>query len=203
MPLIAARVSRFGVKGGMPKKYPLADVVTITRPAWALTDGGFMNDTAYNDRTDLQKIQSQWNKIGGLLGRGRDWSAAIVRAATAAEIAANVAVRQRFVGTGFQADFVDSLLKWANGIDGKFTRLIIPSEVDQVRRDQLSTLKVHADRINQKRNEIVHRGAFADKPEAEEIIGLARIIIDGLVRHYHPEFVLRDKPSEPKAGKSE
>jgi hypothetical protein len=152
-----------------------------------------MFTSPYNDRPDLDKIQSQWNKIGGLMARGRDWSAAIVRAATAAEIAANVAVRQRFATSGFDNSFVDSLLKWANGVEGKFARLIIPSETEEVRKAQLVRLKVHADRINLKRNDIVHRGAFAEKIEAAEIVELAKQVVHGLVQHYHPTFVLREK----------
>ena len=152
-----------------------------------------MFTSPYNDRSDLDKIQSQWNKIGGLMMRGRDWSAVIVRAATSAEIAANVAVRQRFSTSGFDNTFVDSLLKWANGVEGKFARLIIPSETDGARKAQLIALKGHADRINLKRNEIVHRGAFAEKPEAEEIVDLAKQVVHGLVQHYHPGFVLREK----------
>jgi hypothetical protein len=42
----------------------------------------------YSERTDLEKIKSQWKKTTGFLERG-EWSSAIVRAATAAEIAAN------------------------------------------------------------------------------------------------------------------
>jgi len=159
-----------------------------------------MSTTPYNDRSDLQKIQSQWNKIGGLLARGKDWSAAIVRAATAAEIAANIAVRQRFAGTGFSNDFVDSLLKWANGIDGKFTRLILPAEADDARKAQLGSLKKKAELINQKRNDIVHRGAFADEPDALQLIEEARQVVHGLVQHYHPAFTLHDKQTTKAAA---
>jgi hypothetical protein len=49
----------------------------------------------FEQRNDQEKIQSQWNKLIGLHSR-EEWSAAIVRAATAAEIAANFAVRQEF-----------------------------------------------------------------------------------------------------------
>jgi hypothetical protein len=66
----------------------------------------------------------------------------------------------------------------------------IPSETEEARKDQLLAIKGHADRINQK---IVHRGAFAEKPEADEIVGVAGEVINGLLRHYLPEFVLQDK----------
>jgi hypothetical protein len=59
----------------------------------------------YAARTDLQKIQSQWNKLSGLHTR-EEWSAAVVRAATAAEIAANFAIRREFAARStFDTDF--------------------------------------------------------------------------------------------------
>jgi hypothetical protein len=56
-----------------------------------------MPNKSYQERTDLQKIQSQWNKPGGLHSR-EEWSAAIVRTATAAEIAASFAIGNYAVG---------------------------------------------------------------------------------------------------------
>lgn len=42
----------------------------------------------YWERTDLEKVQTQWNKLQGLHLRDES-SATIIRAATAAELAAN------------------------------------------------------------------------------------------------------------------
>ena len=71
--------------------------------------------TPYQEHTDLKKIQKQWHKLTGLHSR-EEWSAAIVRAATAAELAANFAIRAEFTARSeFDADFVNSLLRWANG----------------------------------------------------------------------------------------
>src|SRR5690242_4865570 len=80
----------------------------------------------YEERTDLEQIRAQWIKLTGLHSR-EEWSAAVVRAATAAEIAANFAVRREFSLRGEQdAILVDSLLKWANGLPGKLDRLLLP-----------------------------------------------------------------------------
>ena len=49
----------------------------------------------YDERSDLEKILSQWKKLSGLVKR-KEWSAAVVRAATAAEIATNFAIRKEF-----------------------------------------------------------------------------------------------------------
>jgi hypothetical protein len=155
-----------------------------------------MRATPYNDRSDIDKLQSQWNKIAGLRSR-RDWSAAIVRAATAAEIAANIAVRKRFeANSQFSPEFVNELLEWANGIKGKFSRLIVPSEKDKDRKKELKALEGIADKINGKRNAIVHRGAFAEEPDTVEVVGWARRIVEGLVLPHHPGFTLQEKPTK-------
>ncbi|GAA3787622.1 hypothetical protein AAG593_14835 [Citromicrobium bathyomarinum] len=150
-----------------------------------------MGKTPYDDRDDLEKLRSQWKKIDGILERRKEWSAAIVRAATAAEIAANIAIRKRFESESkFSSEFVDSLLRWANGIDGKFGRLIIPAERDEVRKKALGKLKKRSERLNKKRNAIVHQGAFASKREMRELVNLSREIVNELVIPWEPEFVL-------------
>ena len=86
----------------------------------------------YSERTDLEKITSNWKKISGLIGR-EEWSSAIVRAATAAEIATNLVVREELeVKRGLETDFVDHLLEWANGIQGKYQKLILPVTKDEI-----------------------------------------------------------------------
>jgi len=153
-----------------------------------------MTKTPYDDRDDLEKLRSQWNKINGIIGREHEWSAAIVRAATAAEIAANIAVRKRFERESeFSPEFVSSLLIWANGIEGKFNRLIIPAEQDETRRRALQAIKKRAEELNKKRNAIVHRGAFASEGEARALIDLARELVNTLVRPWEPTFKLGGK----------
>lgn len=153
-----------------------------------------MTKTPYDDRDDLEKLRLQWNKINGIIAREHEWSAAIVRAATAAEIAANIAIRKRFEQeSDFSVEFVNSLLIWANGIDGKFSRLIIPVEQDVERRKVLQALKKRAEELNKKRNAIVHRGAFATETESRKLINLAREIVNALVKPWEPNFQLRGK----------
>lgn len=85
----------------------------------------------YAERTDLEKMQSQWNKLSGLHSR-EEWSAAVMRAATAAEIAANFAVRREFASRSkFEPEFVNKILKMANGLGGKVDRL--PHSIVRVR----------------------------------------------------------------------
>jgi hypothetical protein len=79
----------------------------------------------YENRDDLEKIASQWKKLTALHDR-RDYSAAITRCSTAAEIAANLAIRREFdaVSDLLPAQ-VNSFLRDANGLNGKVRRLLL------------------------------------------------------------------------------
>ncbi|MGE0853981.1 MAG: hypothetical protein AB7O44_30945 [Hyphomicrobiaceae bacterium] len=125
----------------------------------------------YGERTDLEKIQSQWNKLSGLHSR-EEWSAAVVRAATAAEIAANLAVRREFAARGeFEPEFVNKILKLANGLGGKVDRLLTPLyEHDVAKSEAMAELKVRADQINGRRNAVAHQGEFCNADEAQAAI---------------------------------
>jgi hypothetical protein len=125
----------------------------------------------YNERSDFEKLQSQWNKLSGLHLRDEP-SAAIVRCATAAEIAANYAIRTEWARqTQFDAAIVDQFLRWANGLHGKVTRLFVPVYFAHPEKSKAAKALVKsADRINAVRNAIVHQGAFSNKEAAEAAI---------------------------------
>jgi hypothetical protein len=147
----------------------------------------------YDQRTDIERIQSQWHKLTGLHTR-EEWSAAIVRAATAAEIAANYAIRRRFgEQSTFDANFVDGQLRWANGIVGKIDRLLMPLFKGTPDEETVKPLKAAAEVINRHRNEIVHSGEFRDEDEATAVIEQAKVFIETLVRIYDPTFNLEKR----------
>ncbi|SRR5216684_6943286 len=152
-------------------------------------------NTKYEGLTDLEKLRKQWRKLSGLEAR-EEWSAAIVRAATAAEIAANFAVRREFeTASHFDAEFVDSLLRWANGLAGKLDRLLIPlSGHAKSKYKTMKSLGKIAGDINAKRNAIVHQGEFCNDGEAKKAIADARKFITTLVQLYEPAFLLKGKP---------
>ena len=147
----------------------------------------------YEKRTDLEKIQSQWNKLSGLHSR-EEWSAAIVRAATAAEIAANFAIRKEFESKSkFDKEFINSLLRWANGIAGKIDRLLIQLSEGEKHHKTIKKLKTVSEQINKKRNAIAHQGEFCNEEEAKAAIQQSREFIETLVHIYEPNFALKDK----------
>ncbi len=148
---------------------------------------------SYEDRTDLEKIQSQWHKLSGLHSR-EEWSAAIVRAATAAELAANFAIRREFQSkSNLSPRFVDSLLKWANGIAGKIDRLLVHLSEDEKHHKTIKGLKIVSEQINKKRNAIAHQGEFCNKGEAKAAIQQSKKFIETLVQLYEPSFALKER----------
>lgn len=153
-----------------------------------------MASKPYQQLTDIQKLQKQWHKLSGLHSR-EEWSAAIVRAATAAELAANHAIRAEFAARSqFDDKFVDSLLRWANGLSGKLRNLLVPLvATDSAKRGAIGTLQTLADRVNAKRNAIAHQGEFCNEAEATEAIANARSVITSLVTLYEPQFKLTDR----------
>src|SRR5258708_462326 len=144
----------------------------------------------YEKRSDLEKCRSQWHKLRGLHSR-EEWSAAIVRATTAAEIAANYAIRREFSNRSeFPSQFVDSLLRWANGLKGKLDHLLVPLSADAERKKLLSDLAALATEINEHRNSIVHRGEFRNEDVATEVIAKAEEFILRLIHLHKPSFEL-------------
>jgi hypothetical protein len=112
---------------------------------------------------------------------------AIIRAGTCAEIAANIVARAELVHTRhLESRFVDSLLRWANGLQGKFSRIILPLFEGT---HQHATLKKHHRAIgtlNDTRNEIAHGGRFASKKDAEKLLRIAHLVCSDLTSRYTP-----------------
>jgi len=147
----------------------------------------------YEERTDLEKIQSQWHKLSGLQTR-KEWSAVIVRAATAAELAANFAIRKEFRSKStLSPKFVDSLLRWANGIAGKIDRLLMHLTAGENRHKTIKNLKTVSEKINKKRNAVAHQGEFCNEAEAKASIQQSKEFIETLVQLYEPDFVLKER----------
>jgi hypothetical protein len=144
----------------------------------------------YAQRTELEKIQSQWKKATGLHSRNES-SAAIVRAATAAELAANLAIRKEFQSKSkLSAAFIDGLLIWANGIAGKIDRLLIPLTKGEKQHKIITKLKDVSARINKKRNSVAHQGEFCNPKESEAVIKDAKQFIETLLKIYEPGSAL-------------
>ena len=145
----------------------------------------------YSQRTDTEKLESNWTKTLGLFERD-EYSMAVIRAGTCAEIAANIVIRSELVQKRqLEAAFVDSLLRWANGLQGKFSRIILPLFKGT---PQHATLKKHhkaIETLNDTRNEIAHGGRFSSQESAEKLLHIAHSLCSGLVAHYAPKLKLK------------
>jgi hypothetical protein len=159
--------------------------------------------TPYNERPDLDKLQSQWSKLSGLHVR-QEPSAAIVRCSTAAEIAANYAIRHEFQQrTQFDANVVDQFLLWANGLGGKVVRLFVPIYFANPKESDVARLLIaSAEKINRVRNEIVHQGRFSNPTEASTVIAEAKRFIDTIVGLSVPGFDIQDRKRNAKTLKA-
>ncbi len=159
-----------------------------------------MSTKPYEKRTDLEKCQSQWWKLQGLHTR-EEWSAALVRAATAAKIAANYVLRDEFrLQSELSARVIDKFLLWANGLAGKIDHLLVPLSEGTPRAHKIVKLRSLASEINKTRNAVVHRGEFRDEDEATEAIAKTKLFIEGLVRLYEPAFKLRKRRKRPSSN---
>ena len=131
---------------------------------------GKSNKKPYDERTDDEKLLSNWKKAVGLFER-EDWSASIMRVATSSEIASNIYIRHYLLERhGLPEDFVNSLLKSANGIAGKFRQLITPAAKSLDKWDEVRTLQQKIDSINKHRNEVAHAGRFKNRKDAKSSV---------------------------------
>jgi hypothetical protein len=149
---------------------------------------------SYNERTDLDKLQSQWNKLSGLHLRDEP-SAAIVRCSTAAELAANYAIRHEWARqTEFDATVVNQFLFWANGLRGKIERLFVPIYFARPKNSKTARALINsAQKINKVRNEVVHQGRFSNTKKAGDVIAEAKRFIDIIVGLSKPGFDIKDR----------
>ncbi len=144
----------------------------------------------YSKRTDLEKLESNWTKTIGLFNRG-EFSVSIVRAATTAELAANYVIRKELCKKHIlPKEFVDNLLVWANGLNGKFAKLIIPITKGNNRGKAYQQGWEKLKRLNRERNAVAHSGEFKGQTTAVAVLNDAREVIQTLVRPYQPGFKL-------------
>lgn len=146
----------------------------------------------YNDRNDIERLETNWERTCSLM-KARQFSMAIVRSATCAEIATNIVIRAELIQQRkLKAPFVDSLLIWANGIQGKFQRILLPLLKGTARGKEFGALFTNVDRLNRERNRVVHGGWISDKKPAVELVSLAKEICNQIVEPYHRELKLLD-----------
>ncbi len=145
----------------------------------------------YNQRTDLEKIKSNWKKTKGLFKR-EEWSTVVMRAVTTVELAANYVIRKELQERrNIEEEFVNHLLIWANGIRGKFDKLIVPLFINTDLAKELKTLNKKAQEINRERNSVAHSGQFKEKLIATKVMDVSKEITEALISIYENDFQLK------------
>lgn len=145
----------------------------------------------YSQRSDLERVESNWIKTLGLFAR-REYSLSIVRAAVTAELALNYVIRQELLGRHrLPSTFVDKHLKWANGIRGKLDRLYLPIVEGTKLEGRAKTTAKALETLNDQRNAIAHRGEFREKQTAQKCLELAEKEITSLITEYDKAFCLQ------------
>jgi hypothetical protein len=94
------------------------------------------------------------------------------------------------VNRKLEKGFVDNLLIWANGIQGKLDRLILPISKGSNKHKIFTAAKTKIAGINKERNSIVHSGQFKKKNTAKHIIIVSKEVIEILVQQYSADFTL-------------
>ena len=107
--------------------------------------------------------------------------------------------------TDFIDESVNNLLKFANGLDNKMRRLLLPAIVG-MRIAKFTGLQKLAEDISSVRSRIVHQGEFLDEEASVIVIEKARMFIQQLVTIYDQNFQLKDQsnytpPSPAKKAK--
>lgn len=144
----------------------------------------------YDERTDDQKLKSNWTKARGQFDR-KDWSACVIRVATSAEISANIYIR-RFLLTdhSLPPKFADALLLGSNGLDGKFKRLIKPAAEHRGTWSEIKSLQKKIESLNDHRNSVVHAGKFKNEADAKAAFEHSLAIIKVLAPQESSKLVL-------------
>jgi hypothetical protein len=144
--------------------------ISIGYPTSAFTDAKTMSSKKskpYSEKSDIEKIESNWKKVSGLFDR-EEWSSAVVRAATASEIAT----------------------KWANEIQGKFDRLLLPVTKGTALHNKFKKVRSKVTEINDERNAVAHSGQFKKRTTAEKVCLNAKEVIEVIVGTYHKNYRL-------------
>ena len=125
----------------------------------------------YSKASDDEKVARNWNKAIGLYDRG-EWSVAVLRCATCLELMVNFAIRQELVTENkLPLQFVDNLLKNANGIHSKYQNLFLPIMAQYEEHDDLKRLwGERIVKVNAERNKIAHQGEFRSRKSAKKVM---------------------------------
>jgi hypothetical protein len=151
---------------------------------------GKNNGNGSANRTGLEKVQSAWAQVGVLM-KGRQWSAAVARAASALKTALSIASTcERRKRPHLEPDLVVHRLGCDNDMTGSVDKLLRMVTTSAEGREKAKRLRDIATRIDEQRNLVIQTGAHMTEDEAKEIVGLSKALAERSVQFCHPEFFL-------------
>jgi len=121
------------------------------------------------------------------------------------ELAANLVIEAELVHKkSLPREFANHLMIWANGLRGKFEKLIYPILREDPAFSQIrSSIDKVWRRVNKQRNSVAHSGAFKKRKTAFAAINDAHFVITQLVSPYDSSFNIEklDKTDRDLAAK--
>lgn len=151
----------------------------------------------YNDAEDDEKVRRNWTKTLGLFERG-EYSAAVLRAAISLELMVNFAIREELVDTkDLPLDFVNKLLKDANGITRKYHGIFLPVMEEYEEHKELKVIwKTKIEKVNARRNKIAHGGEFENRKPVLDILCLTHDVLTEIMPLFGSNERFRKPTSE-------
>lgn len=142
----------------------------------------------YSRASDVRKVQINWHS-SCLSYINHEYSMAIVRSAVCIELAATLAIRIELIkNRRLEPQFVDHLLRWANGLNGKFEKILYPLLDGTPRGANLRSLAKVWRKVSAERNAIAHSGHFKKASTARHHLDLAYAVITGIASEYHVDL---------------
>lgn len=139
----------------------------------------------YSRASDAKKVQVNWHS-SCLSYIRNEYSMAIVRSAVCIELAATLAIRIELIkNRRLEPQFVDHLLRWANGLNGKFEKILYPLLDGTPRGTNLKSLARVWRKVSAERNAIAHSGHFKKASTARHHLDLTYEVITGIANEYH------------------
>ena len=95
-------------------------------------------------------------------------------------------------------EFVDHLLRWANGLKGKLDKLAKPLFEKCFLKTDYTTLRENVDAINVERNSVAHQGIVKTRKVAREIISKTDQAIKTLFNSYEAYEKANPNPTQER-----
>lgn len=146
--------------------------------------------STYSQLSIEEKLEKNWIRTLAHFDKG-EYSGAIVRCVTCLELATTMLLRWELEGEyGLPVKFVETQLKNAGGIKGKFCDIFLPLVNDWEFHQHYKDQWKYIDKIVKVRNRIVHGGEHRSKRSARTAVLATHKLLERLLKYYSIDIVL-------------